>query len=242
MNTKIFSENKYIAIQQPYFFPYIGYFHLLDASEIIIFYDDVNFIKKGWINRNRILNYDKPFLFSVPLKSKSQNKTICETFISIESTWKNKFYKQLKYFYKKSPYLKEVIDVVFSPFDKNLLCISDLAIESILAVYGYIGTSFSYKKSSVCYSESDCGNKSDRIIQITKDEGYNAYVNLSGGTSLYEKSYFMKNGIKVSFIKSNNIKYKQNTNTFCPNLSIIDIMMFNDKERIAELFLEYTIE
>src|SRR5690554_5438915 len=122
-----------IAVMQPYLFPYIGYFQLIQAVDKFVFYDDVNFIKKGWINRNRILINNKDLSFSVPLNKVSQNKTINETFLNLDTfeEWKEKFIKTIGQNYKKAPYFDGVSEVINNILNTKCNTISDLAIESV---------------------------------------------------------------------------------------------------------------
>lgn len=235
-------KDGYVAIMQPYIFPYIGYFHLIECSSIFVFYDDVHYIKKGWINRNRILMNNKPFLFTVPVVKASQNKLICETAPAFDNKWKNKFYKQLIHAYKGAPFFYETIELISSVFEKKYTDVSDLSIESILAVYSYLGAPVDYTKSSVISSNTRGTGKADRLIEITKELGDVAYVNAPGGKQLYTKDYFLTKGVALAYMNSKQIEYKQKSNKFVPSLSIIDILMFNDKERIFEFFSAYSVE
>lgn len=235
-------KDGYVATMQPYIFPYIGYFHLIECSSIFVFYDDVHYIKKGWINRNRILINNKPFLFTIPVAKVSQNKLIYETSPVFGSKWKNKFYRQLAYNYKGAPFFYDIIELVSSVFEKKYTDVSDLSIESILAVYRYLGISFEYTKSSLISSDTRGIGKADRLIGITKELGYGAYVNAPGGKKLYAKDYFSTQGVTLAYVNSKQIKYKQNSDKFVPSLSIIDILMFNDKERILEFFSAFSVE
>ena len=227
---------------QPYIFPYIGYFHLIEASSIFVFYDDVHYIKGGWINRNRMLNQNRGSIFTIPVSKTSPNKLINETSPVIDERWKNKLHKQLVQNYGKAPYFSDVIDQITSVFEKQYTDVTDLAIESILAVYNYLAIEVDYTKSSICSPSTRGLNKADRIIQITKELGYQSYVNAQGGKDIYTKDYFSSNGVTLAFIKSDHIEYEQHSNKFVPCLSIIDVLMFNDKERIVELFTAYSLE
>lgn len=235
-------KDGYVAIMQPYIFPYIGYFHLIECSSIFVFYDDVHYIKKGWINRNRILMNNNPFLFTVPVAKASQNKLICETVPAFDSKWKNKFYRQLTHTYKRAPFFYDIIELISSVFEKKYSDVSDLSIESILAVYSYLGTPIDYTKSSVTSPNTRGMGKADRLIEITKELGYEAYVNAPGGRKLYTKDYFLTKGVTLAYVNSKQIEYKQKSNKFVPSLSIIDVLMFNDKERVLEFFSAYSIE
>jgi WbqC-like protein family/Acetyltransferase (GNAT) family len=233
---------KKIAIIQPYTFPYIGYFQLIEASNLIVFYDDVNYIKKGWINRNRILHNNEDLLFSVPILNASQNRLINETSPLIDRKWKDKFNKQLIHSYRKAPYFSDVIDKIISVFEIDYIDITDLAINSLLSVYDYLDLKINYKKSSVCSPGTKGMEKADRLIEITKAFSFEAYINPIGGVNLYDRKYFDSKGVNLYFARSEPIEYKQFDNEFVPWLSIIDILMFNDKKTVLEYFTKYTIE
>src|ERR1041384_2809372 len=124
-----------LAVMQPYFFPYAGYFQLLHAADCFVFFDDVNFIKKGWINRNNILYQGKIHPFTIPLAKVSQNKRINETEISDYAGWKAGFKKLLHESYRKAPQFAEVNALVENILDKKeYTLISDLAAASVEGV------------------------------------------------------------------------------------------------------------
>src|SRR5690554_4605276 len=142
-----------LAIMQPYIFPYIGYFQMIKAVDKFVFYDDVNFIKKGWINRNRILVNGKDFMFTIPLEKTSQNNLILESHIKQEvyTEWRNKIYITLEQNYKSSPYYNDTIELITKVFNQNKISISELAIESIKKVSEYLGLNTIFLKSSDNY-------------------------------------------------------------------------------------------
>ncbi len=230
------------AIMQPYVFPYIGYFQLIDASDLFVFYDDVHFIKKGWINRNRILLNGRDHLFTVPVADASQNRRINETHLSIDEKWRSAFYKTMTQAYRKAPYFSKVMDQILPIFHAEYESVADMAINSIASVYDYLGMKHSFAKSSVCAPATRELNKSDRLIEITKRHGYKGYVNAASGRHLYSTDYFKTQGVELSYIKSEPIQYTQLADEFVPGLSIIDAMMFNDAETLKTFFGQYSIE
>ncbi|WP_282015387.1 WbqC family protein [Marinifilum flexuosum] len=230
-----------VAIIQPYVFPYLGYFQLLHAVENVVFYDDVNFIKRGWINRNQILVNGKEFMFTIPLRKASQNKLINEIELVEKQLFIQKFRLQLKLAYAKAPYYHDVKEVIESVFVGDYSNIGDLAIVSILAVYRYLNMDLNWMKSSEEFCETKGQEKADRLIHISKMLACDTYINPVGGKSLYHKDYFAKHGIDLSFIESGKINYKQFENDFVPYLSIIDVMMFNDKAAVIELLNNFKI-
>jgi len=239
----ILRYSRSLCIMQPYIFPYVGYFHLIEATDKIVFYDDVTYIKGGWINRNRILINGKDTLFTIPLLKASSNKLISETELhpTLYPVWKIKFLKTIEQNYSKAPYFAEIYNLIDSVLDLKSKNTTDLAINSISAIYNYLNKEINWTKSSICSPETKGQEKADRIINITKDLGYVKYVNSNGGQELYSKSYFNNEGLQLNFVQSKNITYKQFNKDFVPSLSIIDLLMFNEKKTIKEQFTAYNI-
>ncbi len=226
---------------QPYLFPYIGYFQMINAVDVFVFYDDVNYIKKGWINRNRILVNGKDKLFTIPLKDASQNKMINEVDIFLERPEVRKIFETIKQNYKKAPFFSEVFPIIESVFWSPSSTIGDLAILSIKAVNEYLGITTVLKQSSVDFANTKGLERAERLIAICKQTGAEKYINAIGGQELYTKEYFASQGIDLKFIKSEPIAYKQFDNEFVPWLSIIDVLMFNSVEVVHHLLKKYQI-
>jgi len=234
---------KKIAIMQPYLFPYLGYFQLLAAVDVFVFYDDVNFIKGGWIQRNYILSQEKKLLFSIPLKKSSSNKDIND--IQIDSRlygyWNKKFLKTLEQNYKKAPHFDAVYPMVENLLNGNYRNISEMAANSITVIKKYLNLEVELKFSSNLIKNNNKKGET-KVIEICKTLNISNYINPYGGKSLYNKDYFSKNSVELSFIKSKEIKYKQFGKKFEPNLSIIDVLMFNSKEEVKEMLNSYILE
>ena len=232
--------NVKIGIMQPYIFPYIGYFQLINLVDKFVFYDDVNFNKRSWINRNKILINNKEFLFSIPLNHPSQNTLINKIFISYNYNWKRKFLKSLEKSYHKAPFFKEVFSIVQQVLSKEKKMISEICIKSVTSVLAYLDIQTLIIKSSSIYQNQHIKGQ-DRIIDICKKEDSNIYYNLIGGLNLYDREKFFSNGINLKFIQANKSNYKQFTDVHIPNLSILDILMFNSKEQIRKMLESYNI-
>ena len=223
-----------LAIMQPYFFPYIGYFQLIMAADKFIFYDDVNFIKQGWINRNRILLQGKPQFFSVPLSGAGSYTKICD--VEIDKTrykhWKDKFYKTIIQNYKNAEHFKKTSSLIEDICDAEPDTINSAAKMSVETVCQYLEI-----KTEIIESSSKYGNEElkgqERIIDICKKESAKGYINAEGGTTLYSREIFSKNNIELKFLKSKPIQYTQFSDSFIPHLSIIDLLMHNS---INDLF------
>lgn len=240
-NRTVMSIQKRIAVMQPYVFPYLGYFSLVDASHLFVFYDDVHFTKRGWINRNRILLNGREHLLTVPVAGASQNSLIIDTPLAVDDKWRSKLSKTLVQAYRKAPYFSPVADLIDAVVHAGHTNIADLAIDSVVSVCKYLGVDLNYTRSSSCSPDTRGLGKAERLIRICKDQGYKHYVNAAGGKELYERSYFAERGIRLSFIDSEPIEYDQFGSEFVPWLSIIDVMMFNDAAATRELARQYRI-
>jgi len=232
-----------VAIMQPYIFPYLGYFQLINEVENFVVYDDVNFIKGGWIHRNRILVNNTDSLFTVPLSKLSSFSPINETRINEKSfeDWKKKFLRSIELAYKKAPNFLEINSLIRRVLDNETLLISELAINSIKEVLSYLNISVNVYVSSNRFSDSKSMNRVDRIVSICNDLNSKVYINAIGGTDLYHKEEFKEKGLQLSFIKSQLEPYKQFNNTFISGLSIIDVLMFNSIDEVRQQLNNYTL-
>ena len=229
-----------LAIMQPYIFPYLGYFQLINSVDTFVVYDDVNFIKKGWINRNNILVNNQARLFTIPLIKASQNKRINEIRIFDEENWREKFLNTIKTAYKKAPEFIEVYPlleeiILFKEDRLDLFLINQL---KLLA--NFIGIQTAIKSSTNLYDNNHL-KAEDRIIDICKIEKCSKYINAKGGVDLYDKGRFADNGMQLNFLFPDNITYKQYNDEFVPYLSIIDILMFNSKEKVKSYLQNYKL-
>jgi hypothetical protein len=229
-----------IAIMQPYIFPYIGYFQLINAVDKFVIYDDVNFINKGWINRNNILVSGQAHLFTIPLKDASQNKLIYEVELAVNDPWKKKFLKTIQQSYLKSPNYQKVFLLIEEIVNFEAGTIAELTLHALQKICGHMNITTEIVPSSSVYNNTEL-KAQDRILDICKQEKAIHYINPIGGMELYDKNKFEKEGIKLNFIKSTASPYPQFKNAFVPWLSIIDILMFNDAESVDKLLKEFEL-
>jgi hypothetical protein len=220
-----------VAIMQPYAFPYIGYFQLIKAVDVFVFYDDVNFIKKGWINRNKILVNGADYMFTFPIKNISQNVLINNVELVAANNYSS-ILKTIERNYSKAPYFKKIYQLVENILGQNYTYISELAIASITQILEYLNIDKKTLISTEHFSETKEMEKEQRLIQICKQLNADIYINAIGGQELYTKSQFLNSNIKLNFLKPNPIFYKQFNNQFVPWLSIIDVLMFNSPAEI----------
>jgi hypothetical protein len=216
---------------QPYFFPYLGYFQLIEAVDTFVIYDDVNFVNRGWINRNNILINGKGSQINVPLVGASQNKLIKEICLTTDLKWRNKLLRTIELNYKKAPHFEKVFKILQHTINHEAKSISEYNYISIKAVCRYLGINTMIIPSSEVYSNSELKGQ-NRILDICKKLNAQYYFNLIGGIELYNKSTFLSKEINLIFLQTEMCEYKQFRFDFIPFLSIIDVLMFNTVDEI----------
>ncbi len=231
-----------LAVMQPYLFPYMGYFQLVHAVDRFVIYDDVNFIKQGWINRNNILVNGTTHRFAIPINGLSSFTAINEVLIDerLYGTWRSKFMKTLAQAYSKAPQYKETIVLVDHVLDPAASHIGQLALGSIKAVALHLGIDSTIVPSSSKYNNTDL-KAQERILDICRLEGASHYVNAQGGSSLYDRTVFSAHGYKLSFLQPGLPAYQQGSASFVPGLSIIDVLMFNAPDRVRSMLNEFEL-
>lgn len=230
-----------VGIMQPYIFPYIGYFQLVNAVDLFVFYDDVQFIKRGWINRNKILVKGQEKLITFPCIRASPTKRIKDVEIDLGNRGFQKLHKTISESYQKAPFFEDVFPIVQKIFDSECTNIGELASESVILCANYLELKTKFSFSSHKYADSKKMKRADRLIHITRSEGSNRYINAIGGQELYDKEYFRANGINLSFLNPKIDEYVQYGGDFVPGLSIIDVLMFNSKSRVKEMLSNYNL-
>jgi hypothetical protein len=216
------------AVMQPYLFPYLGYYQLVNSVDKFVFYDNVNFIKRGYINRNNVLVNGKAQRFTVPVPGATQNKNINEFNFSSDVT---KILTTIKHAYSKAPFFNNVyplIERVFTQTDRRVVM---LCKASITEIFDYLGIQKEFFISSELKYDQE-QTAAERLISISKSLNCEQYINSPGGIELYEKDFFEDRNVDLAFIKMNDVSYKQGKNEFVPYLSMIDVLMWNDIEEV----------
>ncbi len=222
---------------QPYFLPYIGYFQLIKSVDKYVIYDDVNFIKGGWINRNRILLNGAAFMINVPMLGASSFKKINEIELG-----KNipKLLSTIDQAYRRAPYFKEVLPVIISIFNYQTTNLASFISNSIVLVNQYLRIKTEIILSSEITKDTTL-KAQDKVIAICEILGASEYHNAIGGQELYNKAQFAEKNIVLKFLKTNPIEYNQFKNEFVPWLSILDVLMFNSVEEINIMLDNYDL-
>lgn len=226
-----------IAIMQPYFFPYIGYFSLIMQSDAFIIFDTPQFMRKGWIERNRIGKLAGGSVYiKVPLNKADLATKIKDMSIDDASDWRRKILSQLDIYKKKAPYYNDVLALVEDVLSTDTLSIVQLNKISLEKVCHYLGLDKKFTVFSEMNLEIETPKAPDEwALNICKALGIKSYVNAAGGEEFFDANKYSDNDIKLYFVNQPIEEYKQLGNQFEPGLSIIDVMMFNSPEKIIEM-------
>lgn len=229
-----------LAVMQPYFLPYIGYWQLMACVDKFIVLDDVAFITRGWIHRNRLLAGDGPRLFTLPVRGASQNRLICEIERADTEVWQRKFRETLRQNYCRAPHFEatmEVLEPILAHPERNL---SRFIQASLRRIADHLAI------ATPCFAASADGRDEmrgqERILDICEREGASRYVNLPGGSLLYDRGRFAQKGIELRFIKPDAVPYPQRIKKFEPWLSIVDIMMNTGREGTQAMLGQFSLE
>lgn len=229
-----------LGIMQPYFLPYIGYWQLLNAVDRYVIYDDVNFIKGGWINRNRILQNGAPAYINVPMIGASSFKRINEIQVNRDPRVMGKLLKTVEQNYRKAPSFESVMPLMerICRFEGDNL--AEFLANSIRVVCDYLGITTTLVMSSQI--EKDISLRAqDKVIDICRRQGATEYFNAIGGQTLYDQMSFARFGIRLQFLKTAAVTYSQGKGAFVPNLSILDVLMFNPQPAVVTLLDQFEL-
>lgn len=228
---------------QPYLFPYIGYFQLLHSVDRFVVYDDVAFIKQGWIARNRILINGGASFFTVPVRHASSFSSIRDTGIddSPQSRrWVEKLLKRFDNAYRRAPEFARVFPLVESVFRRPAEHVSELAVASLRVVAEFLDIQTTWIETSAGYGNAHLHGQ-ERVVSICRTEGASEYVNPMGGVEIYAAEAFASEGVRLRFLRSREMTYRQFGAPFVPWLSIIDVLMFNPRDVVRRQLDEYDL-
>ena len=235
---------KTAGIWQPYLFPYIGYYQLIGAVDVFVVYDDVNFIKGGWINRNQILGAapGSKLMFTLPLSGASPNLRIGDIEVDARQLpmFHNKFTKTLRQLYRKAPHLEQVLALTDRCFGYEDLRLGHFLNHSLRVVCEYLSIHPEWIPSSAVFDNQDLRGQ-ERLMDICRQLECSRYLNTIGGQEMYDKPGFAARGIDLQFVRPVISPYSQLAEPFVPYLSILDVMMFNSPESIRPMLENYSL-
>lgn len=227
---------------QPYFFPYIGYFQLINAADEFVIYDNIEFTKKGWINRNRILVNGEDVYITIPLRKDSDFLNINQRYLA--DSWpkdKTKILNRIRETYKKAPYYSSVISLIGECLDYQDLNLFNFILNALQNTLQYLKIHTPIIVSSTIPIDHHHLKAQEKVIEICKNRNANTYLNPPGGVNLYNKTHFKNENLNLCFLQPNSIEYAQFDHSFTPWLSIIDVLMFNSVDRVKNLLLDYKL-
>lgn len=233
-----------IAIMQPYFLPYLGYFGLIKHTDQFILLDSVQYIRHGWIDRNRILKPESDWQYiKVPVRKHSRETLISDIFINNEQDWKFRILGQIQHYKKRAPFFNEVFDLLKSIFTQEYQSIVQLDFMSLKAICEYLGIHTDLKVFSNMKLTIEPPNAPDEwALNICKAlSGVSEYWNPPGGRDFFDKKKYQDNSIDLKFLKVNLRPYNQRRGEFEEGLSIIDVLMFNGVDEINRMLDDYSL-
>ena len=252
-----------LAIMQPYFLPYIGYFQAISAVDKYILYSNLNYIKDGWIHKNRILNINgTAFPITVLVANKSSFMKICDINLVSNKPWRKKILHSIYYNYKFSAFFDEIYTLVERVINYDTENLSTLNERCVVTVCQFLDISTEIVHDNSIYADIeekllkvDLNDYSEfpyladrkpikkvlRVIEICRRENAKIFINAIGGQALYNKNEFASYNINLNFIRTRDFIYPQKSNKFVPNLSIIDVLMNWGKEKTKSLLHEYDL-
>ncbi|QBF24582.1 hypothetical protein EXN22_02365 [Pseudomonas tructae] len=222
-----------LSIMQPYFLPYIGYFQLIAAADVFVVYDNIKYTKKGWINRNRLLQNGSDAMFSLALKKDSDSLDVVQRELSAEFD-RSKLLNQFKGAYSQAPYFAQVwplLQRIVSSEEHNLF---RYIYNAIVEICAYLQLNTQIRVSSQIDIDHQLKGQ-DKVLALCKALGAETYINAIGGTELYDREVFRAQGTELRFIRSHSLDYPQFGAPFVPWLSMVDVMMFNAPEQVRAI-------
>lgn len=225
---------KTAAIMQPYFFPYIGYFQLMRAVDVFVIYDNVQYMKGSWINRNRILSRGQPAWITLPVKRANLSLNINQRNYCLGQENTVLIKSKLRESYSRAPFFDSVFPMVCELLDYPDTNVAKFNAHLLRTLASWMELDCDFQMSSNIDAEPAFKGQ-NRVIDICTRLSAGRYVNAIGGIELYDAATFSASGIELNFLCSNPAPYAQFENSHVPSLSIIDVLMFNPKSRLGSL-------
>ncbi|WP_345117138.1 WbqC family protein [Hymenobacter algoricola] len=226
-----------VAIMQPYFFPYLGYFALIKHTDFFVSFDPVQYIRKGWMNRNRVLKPGEGWQYiTAPVQAADRDALIKEVQVVEGEAWKMQILRQLEHYKKRAPYYAEVTALLESCFASPELSISRLNTFYLLQVCQYLAIPFSYDIfSDLNLTLGPVAAPDEWALRTSQALGATTYVNAPGGREFFHPEKYASEGVSLQFLDITLEPYSQRRPTFEAGLSIVDVLMFNTPEQVCAM-------
>ena len=233
-----------LGIMQPYFFPYLGYWQLIHAADRFVLLDDVQYMRHGWINRNRILKHDEGWQYViVPLEKHAMTAMIREVRAREGEDWRRRILAQIDHYRKRTrhfPFVRELVRAALSDTqDSPIAHINRSVIRCLCRALGLEREILLSSEMDLDYRE--VGDAGEWALRITQQMRAGCYINPVAGATLFDPQKFAASGAEIRFLKCRSVAYPQGREGFEPALSIIDVLMFNGLEGTARLLEAYDL-
>ena len=235
-----------LGMMQPYFFPYLGYFGLIHATDLWVVFDTPQYIRRGWVNRNRILSDGRePWKYArVPIAYCDQHTPIHSVRIHPGQQWKRDIINGLEiYRLRRAPYYRQTVQLLRELLADEVVGLADLNVKCLARCCEYIGLSFQYRLfSEMRLVLPGIDTAGEWALQTARAIGATTYINPPGGRSIFDASAFDKAGIELKFLEPELPEYDQHGQAFLPGLSIIDVLMWNDLRAVRDMIADYRLK
>lgn len=228
-----------IGIMQPYFWPYLGYFQLLHAVDQYVIYDNIEYTKRGWINRNRYLCSGQGRYFTIPVAKAADNLDVCERKVALNFD-RRRLKRQIQAAYAKAPYYENIYPLFCECVDYGEENLFGFIFYSVKKIAEYLDIHTKIMISSDLQIDHTLRGK-DKVLAICQELHADMYVNPAGGKALYPEQEFQDKGIRLRFLEMEEITYQQFDRPFVANLSILDVLMFQSKAEVWQLLNRYRL-
>lgn len=225
-----------LGIMQPYFLPYIGYWQLLASVDRLVVYDNIQYTKKGWINRNRFLRNGHDAYFTVPVKHASDYLDIVDREIAPDFD-RDKLLRSLEGNYRRAPQFADVFPII----EEIVRARAGNLFEYVFYSLGRMARFLEIQTPMVISSSITINHSltsQDKVLAICRALGATRYLNPIGGQELYSGDSFAAQSVQLAFLRPRPREYVQFGGPFVPNLSILDVVMFNSKTAVRDMLLE----
>lgn len=234
-----------LGVMQPYFFPYIGYYQLIDHVDQWVVFDKTQYIRKGWVNRNRVLHPDvnKEWNYiTVPVRKHDKSTPISLIEINNDLQWKKEIAGKLSHYKRVAPYYQAVLDLLDECFSQEAELLSDFLITCLSASCERLQIDFSpLVFSKMNLNIDDAKHAGQWALNIASALDAQEYVNPPGGYKIFDEAEFRAKSVNLRFLSSSISSYNQGKRPFVSGLSIIDVMMWNSADQIKEMLSRYSI-
>lgn len=226
------------GIHQPYFFPYLGYWQLIKAVDLFAIADNYNFIKGGWIHRNRVLCQGHVHYFNLCINHLSQNRLICDHEIRPFDVDEKLVF--LRSCYHSAANLSQGLDVIREALTCDSLNLADVLFHSITVICAYLGIHTKIMRTSD-YVQDSALCREDRIFDYCRQWGADTYYNAIVGKELYSQKQFAEHDLKLAFVECIPKPYPQESKEFIPYLSIVDIILNCSRDEACDMLADYKL-